>query len=234
VLNLHESKKYDRIVLVGHSLGTVIGYDILTELWARFNDGYENPTAEAPTPALEAIESLCSARRGPNFSTQYQEAQAPCAAELRERGNKWIVSDFVTMGSPLAHAKFLMARNDKAFVEKKTQREFPTCPPELEIVSGRLGFSYIDRDGIRIPHYAAVFGPTRWTNLYFPCRLTVFGDVIGGPVAKAFGAGIRDIPVHTSLQWGIFTHTLYWRVPKTFDEGAPPSHIKELRSVLSL
>jgi len=32
---LHESGRYDRIVLVGHSLGSVIGYDILTIYWSQ-------------------------------------------------------------------------------------------------------------------------------------------------------------------------------------------------------
>lgn len=34
---IHQSGQYDRIVLVGHSLGSVIGYDMLTHLWSQYN-----------------------------------------------------------------------------------------------------------------------------------------------------------------------------------------------------
>jgi hypothetical protein len=32
---LHDKDEYDRIVIVGHSLGSVIGYDITTHAWGE-------------------------------------------------------------------------------------------------------------------------------------------------------------------------------------------------------
>ena len=49
----------------------------------------------------------------------------------------------------------------------------------------------------RVPHHAAVFGPTRWTNLYFPSKLLLWGDLVGGELRSIFGPGVRDIPVST-------------------------------------
>ena len=41
--NLHRTKNYDRIILVGHSLGSVIGYDIIKHLWTEYNKEHGNP-----------------------------------------------------------------------------------------------------------------------------------------------------------------------------------------------
>ena len=35
---LHASGEYDRIIVVGHSLGSVIAYDAITHLWQEFNE----------------------------------------------------------------------------------------------------------------------------------------------------------------------------------------------------
>lgn len=237
VQELHASGKYDRIVVVGHSLGTVIGYDILTQLWARHNDAYVLPAASAASPALEVLEQLARsqpAQPSAAYAQACQAAQADYAAELRARGNRWLVTDFVTLGSPLAHATFLMAKTPAAFGEKKTEREFPTCLPALEDINGQRQFSYANAAGIRLPHHAAVFGPVRWTNLYFPCRWTLWGDVIGGPAGPAFGPGVKDIPVETSLNGGVFTHTCYWDLPRPLLPNAIPSHIRTLRDSLKL
>jgi hypothetical protein len=76
-----------------------------------------------------------------------------------------------------------------------------------------------------------VFGPVRWTNLYFPATLALHGDVIGGPLAPVFGPGVEDVVVETRQRGGFLTHTLYW----TLDENEPTaSHIVALRSALAL
>lgn len=41
----------------------------------------------------------------------------------------WLVTDLVTLGSPLAHADFLMAASAEAFAKDKQDRILPTCPP---------------------------------------------------------------------------------------------------------
>lgn len=76
-----------------------------------------------------------------------------------------------------------------------------------------------------------MFGPTRWTNIYFPASRLVFGDIIGGPLRPLFGKGIRDCPVRTRQRGGLLSHTLYWKMG-----GNVPveEHIEVLRAAVNL
>lgn len=222
---LHDSGDYDRIILVGHSLGTVIGYDMLTQLWPRYNTKHTGN----PSPDPDPLEKLAAS---PDLHPEaYQAAQATYAASLKAAGSPWLITDFVTMGSPLAHAPFLLTRKPEEFQTKKTERELPTCPPTLETVKKNARFCY-PLNKAWVPNHSAVFAPTRWTNLYFPCSWTLKGDVVGGPLQPVFGAGIRDIPVSTAIQGGLLNHTHYWELSSS-SGGAPP-HIQALRVALTL
>jgi hypothetical protein len=160
-------------------------------------------------------------------SDDYQARQRPLFDELTGNALTWRVTDFITLGSPLAHATLLLARNPQDLRDKQAAREFPTCPPVLE--KGR--FSYPPDESRRTPHHAAVFGPTRWTNLYFPACCVIKGDLIGGRLAPLFGDGVRDVAVSTSRRLGLASHTLYW-TPES--EKRPGSHIEALRDALDL
>jgi hypothetical protein len=226
--------EYDRIIVVGHSLGSIIGYDILTHLWPRYNDAPAPDGTPTENPALDALEALARTRSAADWSVaHYQTAQSAYLNELKSRKNPWRVTDFITLGSPLAHGRMLLARQEAEFARKESEREFPICPPFLEEVDKVTRFSYQSGD-YWVPHHAAVFGPTRWTNLYFPCRCTLLGDVIGGPVSPAFGPGIRDVSVQTSIWNGIFSHTFYWTFPKNEKKEKTPDWIKELRKAVRI
>lgn len=82
VLNkLHQSREYERIVVVGHSLGSVIGYDILTHAWP---DYLRHADWKQPNPALDAVEARI---QQPEFALdQFQSEQRALASELRARG----------------------------------------------------------------------------------------------------------------------------------------------------
>jgi hypothetical protein len=173
-----------------------------------------------------------------------QVAQCAYFDELVDNDNTWRVTDFITLGSPLAHAEVLLARDRSLLKARQRDREFPTCLPELETVMRdhephqRFSFPLDPRkpDGYRVPHHAAVFGPTRWTNLYFPSCMIVHGDLIGGPLSRVLGAGIRDQAVDTTLRGGFFSHTSYWTMPVSDDEAAQdvPMHIVALREAVNL
>lgn len=233
---LIDSGDYRRIVVVGHSLGTIIGYDILRDVWAEYN---RKMTGHGPSEALDRLQALANAK--PLDRDAYREAQRDYLDELRANGNPWCVSDFITMGCPLAHADALMARKSAEFASKVEQREFPTCPPLNETIDGADRFTYdshVGPEGARVamemPHHGAVFAPVRWTNLYFPCRNIIEGDLIGGPVAPLFGDGVEDIAIRTSQQGGYFTHTLYWSMAPGATAEHPGSHIVALRKALRL
>jgi hypothetical protein len=232
---LHDAKyKYERIVVVGHSLGTVIGYDILTHTWAAYNA--QEPKAPHPRyDSLSELEAIAVklADREQVAIDEVQDAQRRYFNELRENQVPWKVTDFITLGSPLAHASILMADTLAKLQRRIDDREFPVCPPTLENHQRKgvaiRGFSYPAGAAKRFPHHAAVFGPTRWTNLYFPCRLLVWGDLIGGALNPLFGAAVRDVPVRTRARLGFLSHTLYWKLTGETDE-----HVKALRDALDL
>jgi hypothetical protein len=161
--------------------------------------------------------------------------------ELNQTGNPWIVSDFITLGSPLTHAEFPLVRDRAGLTEAKSQRILPTCPPALEYdgTTKERHFTYRspevrglgkDKDlgSPRVPHHAALFAYTRWSNVYSPHSLIAWGDIISGPLADAMGmepsgrtiSGIVDRPVmptfvsagvlHPKEDRPFFTHTKYW------------------------
>ena len=236
--SLHE-RDYDRIIVVGHSLGSVIGYDILYHFWAQTNT--TPPTAKNPAyDALEALETLTAKIDSGAAATagEVHAAQRRYFNELRANGVPWRVSDFVTLGSPLAHAAILLARDGPDLEAKLGQREIARCPPLLEDTQrhGQIlrRFSYPADQVQRTPHHAAVFGPTRWTNLYFPNRLLLWGDLIGGPLRHLLGAGIKDVPVQTKLWRGLLSHTLYWSPEPEPKQDVDVQRMAVLRQAMDL
>lgn len=233
VLESLHKRGYDRIIVVGHSLGSVIGYDVLNYAWSGYNT--DKPTkANADYTALTELEELARQQQQGAAVGDVQKAQRAYFNEMKENGLRWRVTDFVTLGSPLAHSAILLARNAKALDAHLEDREFARCLPVLEesTVAGKsvFRFSYPADAKARTPHHGAVFAPVRWTNLYFPNTLLLHGDLVGGPLHEVLGEAVRDVPVKTSQQFGLFTHTLYW----TPSRSEKDDHIRHLRDALDL
>ncbi|WP_340668465.1 hypothetical protein [Phyllobacterium sp.] len=276
--------QYDRIVVVAHSLGTIVAYDILSHCFARLNttSKYDEKTLLArEQPERDKLESTIGNAAGlaTEASTgatsekpaqitmealgidEFQEQQNLCLKELVGSGCPWIVSDFVTLGSPLAHAEFLLAADLGNLHKAQERRVLPTCPPAMEYdgKTRQHHFTYRHKNdskasdplAYRIPHHAALFAYTRWTNLYSPHSAIFWGDIISGPLASQFSttlegkqvSGIRDVMVLPQRdvdgrvlngeQVPFFSHTKYWNFP--FQLGRPaPHHIKMLRKALRL
>lgn len=262
-------QKYDRIIIVGHSLGSVIGYDVLTHLWPDFNRDFDAQVAPE-NGILEELEELAARiadRSGPPLekltrgrsawcpvpheieatAEQYRTKQREYFATLRDAGSRWRITDFVTLGSPLTHADVIIADDPESLAEAQTRRELPTCPPTLEEPTGELGnrrFSYIPPEvpggdlhatDRRVPHHAAVFAPVAWTNLYFPSRALLWGDMISGPLGKPFGYGIRDVALEADEGVRLLSHTKYWVWQRRRGvEEEVPKHLRALREALDL
>lgn len=259
---LQDSRKYDRIIVVGHSLGSVIAYDAITHLWQEMNEelpGLADPKVRAEVRLRMAeghgvqplVRDELSARGQALTETagldEFRAAQADAWREQRYFGNPWRITDLITLGCPLTHAMLLMADSKDDFAARKRERELPTCPPQRDDKGYSYGGTTVEvGEGKKftplVLHHAAPFAVTRWTNLYFPAALGLFGDIVGGPLREHFGLGIKDIAV-TSKAWrGVLRHTLaahtsYWR-PEDGEEGAknaprPPALFK-LKQVLAL
>ncbi len=270
--NLHKSGNYDRIVVVAHSIGTVVAYDMLRAYFSRVcNDlplvadlGPDFAEVDAATfqPGGSASAADMKVLRG-----KARNAVASIAAEAdkmpKEKRQGWLVTDFVTLGSALTHAYFLMcvemkgedAELDKDleadgietdpkinvevglmrdFTRRVREREFPTCPPKRLDQDGLLTF-YNQNTKLRQVHHGAVFGLTRWTNIFFPMVQIFWGDAIGGRLAPIFGSHIVDYPVATQKSGDpdFFTHTVYWNVCREPEKFNAP-HIIALKNAIDL
>jgi hypothetical protein len=250
---LHNCGRYDRIVVVAHSLGCVVSYDMLRTYFSRVCNDLPPTTAlgasfaeidnapwrqeAVPAPKADIVDSRDKARKTIAAIAAAGELDKPA----RERKYKsWLVTDFITLGNALTHAQFLMCVGgtadelDRDFKRRVREREFPTCPPIRLEKDGLLSF-YNGKTKRREVHHGAAFGLTRWTNIYFPLSEIFWGDAIGGPVADIFGSHIVDVPVETSIGGGpdFFTHTAYWDVKREPDLRNAP-HIVALRKAVDL
>jgi hypothetical protein len=241
---------YDRIVLVAHSLGSIIAYDLLMHLWAERGPTHKHPTADPR--AIAALEKVdrdfvqkvwhpsTSPGLGGGASIDlktFQQAQAEVFSALADAGQGWLISDLVTMGSPLVHAEFLMADSREHLARSFEDRLFASSPPRPDLPNPSM--LYFTPMGGPYVHFAAPFAAVRWTNICDESWFPPFGDVISGRLRGVYGPGIEeyDIPMTRSPWLGpfrrVFTHTRYWRNSKA-DWSEPDDHIVALRKALDL
>ncbi len=216
-----DDPEYDRVIIVAHSLGSIIALDLLRLYFASKGPGQGKGVTVAESKALLAVDSLYqwAAAGGkvpepPEMPSAFHDRQRQAAATLGTGSARWRITDFITLGSPLAHAEFLVARDRPRFEKMKAERMIPTCPPLQE--KGIRGTSFLyTRPGEKVPrpHHAALFASVRFTAIYDPAQLHLVGDFIGGPVRPNFGCGVAEFPVairKPGLFGRVFTHTAYW------------------------
>jgi hypothetical protein len=264
--DLHASDDYNRIIFVAHSLGTIIAYDLISLFWAEREQDLRISEGRNAFQKLRAVETAAhelDATQGKQEA--YRDAQRAFRLALRRGAvqsdeakrelppdQEWLISDLVTLGAPLTHAAFLLAKDKDDLDDKIKTYLFPTNPPQFEkieaeqrekINTGRdpdepdvCGpeeglFSYYVSDRQWAMHHAAPFAAVRWTNIYDPHQNIFQGDIISGPLACVFGAGIRDIDLKALRgQSQRFSHTLYW----TLNDRGSNKHIDALRSAIDL
>ncbi len=242
LVNLHAaqgfggSPKYDRIVVIAHSLGTVIAYDVLRAYWSQVAKSLGDPhklKCGKDQDAAKDIGKPAWRSRARNLVRELAAAKSP----------RWIVSDFITLGSPLSMAEFLLAEGRNAreledsFKIKQTERELPKAPADILDKDGRLAFAFGNG---RLFHHAALFSLTRWSNLYFPVKAIFWGDLVGGPVGDRnanalFGQGVRDVPLSLAgvPGGGFGAHVHYWSKPSA-KAGSTSCYLRALREAVNL
>lgn len=236
---LHASGKYRRIVIVGHSLGSVIGYDLIRTLWTELRKPVHPYRCKQALLKEFAQNSEARTTGEKPKLEKFQQSQHRVWQEFRAVGIPWLITDFITLGSPLAHAQLLMADDVADFARKKLEYEFPTCPPHPgEDISYHQAYRVGDSlCGISVPHHGAPFACVRWSNLYFPYSRLIFGDLVGGPLAPAFGPGVRDIPVRPCvggwLATTVASHTKYWSGTQLARETERPACKPSLNALVS-
>lgn len=241
---IHREGRYDRIVVVGHSLGSVIAYDILTYAWNQLRRNHQQPSGsqitgrKRPFQFLRELERLCADKKAvENISLiEAQELQHKAWKELRINTQPWLVTDLVTIGSPLTYADYLLADSSSSLHKQKRNRTIPICPPWMEKVKPfgkkrskrssscpKLRFSYEQSYSSAIGakprtftlyNQAALFAVTRWTNIHIPSGLFgLTGDVISGPLGPKcgeLGLGKWILDVKLDYHFPHFMHTWYW------------------------
>jgi hypothetical protein len=256
---LHD-KEYARIIVVGHSLGSILAYDLISYFWAQHQGAR---IVASGTPEFDALREIEMALADPTWPAQpaleaFRAAQTKFAHLLRIRpkpvgkaiDTRWLITDLITLGSPLAHAEFLMAASKQDLEKRQQDREYPMSPPLRELLDPN--YLQAARDAgfpegtpaklLAFPfggnewqlHHAAPYAAVRWTNIYDPAFLVVFGDLISGPLAPVFGDGIidRNLRALRRCQSWSFTHTKYWSLPRNTKRVLV--RITELRNALDL
>ncbi len=265
---LHEGGYYKRIVIVSHSLGTMLAHDLLSYFWAQREASRKIDAASPEFDALCMLEAAAAAvDRAPVSAAfgEYYRAQRSLRLALAGRpppatavppnpalpDSRWLISDFVTLGSPLTHAEFLIASSRDDLARRKFERELPQSPPMREDldpkvvalakatkklpvgdpseVSRLISFPLPSTPHIWELHHAAPFAVVRWTNIYDPASFVYRGDIIGGPLAEVFGPAVVDVNLRTLRGPSrSFTHTNYWEL------DGEPKHIEALREAVNL
>jgi hypothetical protein len=144
---LHDGPRYKRIIIVGHSLGTMMAYDLLSYFWAECDPAR---TVMEGTPEFAALctlehaaaqlEEAPSNREKLNLYSIAQRqlrrllAGRPAPLAPNQRDPRWLISDLVTFGSPLTHAEFLIAADRADLEVRKAARELPQSPPFREFI----------------------------------------------------------------------------------------------------
>ena len=258
---------YGRVTIVCHSLGSIIGYDLLNQFWAEAGfvgkDGLKSADALAQLKTIDDEITRTDANPEKLNLAKYRGLQWELALRLTEEGNRWRITDFVTMGSPARHAEFLIARNKGQFRQYVSERMLSLCPPrDISHRNGKrehIFYPLTDRENKVVGeaiHHGALFSAVRWSNIYDNAHpvFFLFGDVVSGPARAIFGQGINDFRIRMRRKGvmpglrRLVTHTLYWAEDASADiipqentdaDGFTPSgthddHIRLLRHVVNL
>ena len=251
--------EYDRIIVVGHSLGSILAYDLVSHFWASRSGARTVVEGSAEFARLRDAEAAVRdvEQHAPGALERFEAARRALMDALRSRptpqggaeDERWLITDLITLGSPLAHAEFLMTAGRRDLRRRKETREFPVSPPVRELLDPKLIaaaeaagmpsgpgrprlMSFAFGGGRWQLHHAAPFAVVKWTNIHDPSRFVFCGDLISGPLAPVFGRGIRDVDLATlrGRSWR-FTHTRYWTAGRGARGMAP---LKALREALDL
>ena len=242
--NRNEKQRYNRVVILAHSLGTVVAYRLISHYWGSV---YEQISGHPEAQALEDAAKADDPKALREAVRRYGDAVAKAGAGA----SPWKITDFVTIGSPLTYGALLMEETNAEFIKQRDGlKRYPTAPPQA--LDARLDPLKLFKSYNR-PHHASLFAATCWTNLYFPPKGVAEGDLVGGPLGAdlgqlGYGKGVLDVNLGHDASVHGFTHGEYWRWPDcaehrllpgngTFGAGVGPyvaPHVAAIRDALCL
>jgi hypothetical protein len=241
---LHDKHRYQRIVIVAHSLGSYIAYDAITYLWSHMA---QNPRGRGtvqlstdPPAGLDELQRTAGELiDGTGSLDAFRDAQRALWLGIRHQGNPWLITDFISLGSPMYFADQLYTRNHRDFCDRVDRRELPQCPPlpnlpDKHVAGHPPRYAWHYRDKPWYLYHAAPFAVVRWTNFWFPAHLSFFGDWFGDSLTRLFGKGIKEIPLAGNRPWRFvpgLAHALYFSFKK---DPSPASVTTLLQEELGL
>ena len=213
---------YDRIIIVGHSLGSVIGYDLIRYLWPNYVRSHLFAPIDSNQAGIYSELYKKFTENPPSLNiepSEFQPYQSLLFKELKNKGNKCRITNFVTLGSPLYLIPFLYTENKMSFNERVKLRELITCPPQIQrikpfvnnspINDERFPISFLENNREFINH-SSPFAFIQWDNFYFK------NDFIGGDLID-LGKGISNNVVPIGVKGKFIlkffpckTHCKYW------------------------
>jgi hypothetical protein len=212
--------RYDRIIILAHSLGTVVAYRLISHYWGTV---YEQITGKAEAAAVDD-----AAKTGDIVKLRKAVRAYGAAVSGADHGaSPWKITDFVTIGSPLTYGALLMEESNAEFIKQRDGlKRYPTSPPQA--LDARLDPLKLFKSFNR-PHHASLFAATCWTNLYFPAKGLAEGDLVGGPLgvdlgALGYGKGVLDVNLGHDASVSGFTHGEYWRWPNRDEHRLLPGN----------
>ncbi|GAB5456549.1 MAG: hypothetical protein Hens2KO_27780 [Henriciella sp.] len=195
----------------------------------------DSDTAEGSKRKTDSAEFAIQLKKAKMAFYELQAADAILHSLLREPNETaanqptWIISKFVTLGSPLTYGSYLLGKVRSAYYPKST---------------GLLDSPGRELEEETQVHLSDIL-PTQWTNIFFKTNRIVIGDIVGGPIWRHFGAGVTEIELTQEYPNGrMFAHNEYWKRVRrdegdTIDETGRPdaqdrsAHLIELKKVIS-
>ncbi len=249
---LHAKKRYSRVIIVAHSLGAYIAYDAITYLWPQMCKLHCGPLSDGPVQRLAGLKDLEKAAvtvdahplteltpEQQGELDDFRAKQFRLWQGMRQQGNPWLITDFISVGTPMYFADLLYTKNRQAFDTLVKKAELPVCPPRSETQTvdgpdkpaGNYGFNNLGREVLA---HGAAFAVVRWTNLFFPAERSWNGDWFGGRLRPLFGKGVLDRPIEGNLpgrRTPGLAHSKYFSYP---DDTGPLDVATQLRGFLQL
>ncbi|MEM1376292.1 MAG: hypothetical protein AAGG69_02780 [Pseudomonadota bacterium] len=235
-MDADQARPYERIVIVAHSLGTIVAYDLLRHFWAERGPVSGGVIDKAGEQALKKMDAYIKehAPDGRILETfdlaKFRVLQREVSEALANPMGGWLITDLVTLGSPLTHAEFLLANDEPELDEWKWEGLVPTCPPTPDPTEQSIMYQP-QGSKTSFARHTSLFSAVRWTNICDTHSLILRGDIISGLLDKTMGEGIADydVAIHLKgLRNRIFTHTSYWDATASStlknNDRATPAH----------
>jgi hypothetical protein len=195
--------RYSRIIVVGHSLGSVIAYDAVHSAWRARHNEIPVPESKFAAHHGDSHSDIQRQRRFEELASAFHDVGKSLARP--ENCKRWIVSDLITLACPMAHAEATLARSADDLKRRFDAGELLSSRPPRPPFPGNTGIDddaeelglYLrrsDNSGARRLYHRTLFAFTSWTNVWISHDI-VGGELphYGGDSERGFGDEVTNV-----------------------------------------